>query len=47
MIYGTNISMKHVTARLELFIMGFESTRLTAEGEAVTELIYRNQLNDL
>jgi len=46
-IYGTNISMKQVTSALEKFILTFESTRRTADGDVVTELIYRNQLNDL
>jgi hypothetical protein len=46
-IYGTNISMKVVTNALERFIMHFECTRRTGEGETVTELIYRNQLNEL
>jgi hypothetical protein len=46
-IYGTNISMKQVTSTLEKFILTFEHTKRTSDGEMVTELIYRNQLNDL
>lgn len=45
-IYGTNISMKQVLNALERFILHFENTRVQ-DGEAVTELIYRNQLNEL
>ena len=45
-IYGTNISWKNVTAQIERFILSFESTRML-NGEPVTELIYRSQLNDL
>lgn len=45
-IYGTNISCKLVHNALERFILHFENTRLL-EGEPVTELTYRNQLNEL
>lgn len=45
-IYGTNISTRHVIGALEHFILNFEVTR-PADGGILTERVYRNQLNEL
>jgi hypothetical protein len=45
-IYGTTIVYSRAFAQIEKFVLEFEVV-VEMEGEAVSEKIYRNQLNEL